>query len=38
LNFLLCNQEKEDMAWQMAEIIIKDVLAITSGKRPLQTI
>ncbi|EFX80970.1 hypothetical protein DAPPUDRAFT_303761 [Daphnia pulex] len=32
------DQEKEDMAWQMAEIIIKDVLAITSGKRPLQSL
>ncbi len=38
LNFGLKYQEKEDMAWQMAEIIIKDVLAITSGKRPPQAL
>lgn len=28
------DQEKQDMAWQMAEIIIKDVLAITLGRGP----
>jgi hypothetical protein len=36
--FIFKCQEKEDMAWQMAEMIIKDVLAITSGKKSPQPI